>query len=629
MSEEKIAPTSMETFEDVTSIFRDATKLLNDDHPMIFSPQFSLFDSMSAVEIMDPKMDPCYGIHGQKFDDMVTKNIPSSITPETILQLFRELLIREVAFLDGASLLESLNQCYYLWPQSWKTLQDHQDVSSKILLSYVKSLLISLNSVHQSVLTADIFEDEDYQPSSVLSAVFDEDSILEIKNTLLSILQDDAGVYRLGVNDEILLLLRFRSQYLNLTTAIQTLIRECIILSKKPSPENDMSAVPLALSQIKQQSDDLLELLSELQTLASNTELVTDTQLIENSFTMDILKINQNTPARFFPFLSYPQAIGFIEAMVRQISVLCQDLDKILVLSNQDLDHDYLLSYFTHISSLATKFSSGPGTCEPAKGSTCVLPRSFLWGVTHSIRPLMSQILFNSMRSRGIPTYLTKLELCGQWRDIVANLVWDTLRLFCGHRYRLNCRLEQLFERYGSMVADGFMLDRAAENDPSLLSILSTNPSKEQKVEWFIAWAIHLTTGVMDIYMELLMEMELLSYSELDCFHWYWDYLISTRAWSVRTMREMKDTEDYSQFRRNQEEAEELIDRYEFQQKQVKKTKAGKKGKQNAGSAAAAAPGGDLISKEAMKEAKKVLQQRFESLTSPHFLLCPSLLSIS
>jgi hypothetical protein len=592
MSDEKIA---METFEDVTSLFRDATKQLNDDHPMIFSPEFSLYDSMSAVEIMDPKMDPCFGIHGQKFDDMITQNIPNSFTSDNLLQLFRELLIREVAYLDGASLLESLNQCFYIWPQSWKTLQDRQDIPSKILLSYVKSLLISLNSVHQSVLNSDIFEDEDYQASSLLSAVFDDDSIQEIKTSLASILQDDTDVYRQGVNDEILLLLQFRSRYLELTMAIQTLIRTCILQSKKASPEEEMSAVPLVLSQIKQQSNDLLRLLSELQTLSSNTELVVDTQLIENSFTLDILKINQNTPARYFPFLSYPQAIGFFEAMIRQITVLCQDLDKILVLASQDLDHDYLLTYFTNISSLATKFPSGPGTCEPAKGSTSILPRSFLWGVTHTIRHLFPRFLLNSMHSRGIPKYLTQSELCGQWREIVANIVWDTLKVFCMHRYRVTSRLEQLFERYGSMVADGFMLDRYAEKDTTVSSKLI----QEQKIEWFIAWAIHLTSGVMDLYMELLMEMDLLSYSELACFHWYWDYLISTRAWSVKTMREMKEMESH----RNLNEAQELIKKYDSQQQQLKKQKSNKKGKQNTSS-------GELISKDEMKAAKKVLQQR-------------------
>lgn len=604
---------ALETFEDITTLLREASQQLNNDHPMIYSSQFSLYDSMSAVEIMDPKMDPCYGIHGQKFDDLVTQKIPNTLTTENILQLFRELLIREVAYLDGASLLESLNQCCYLWPQSWEILQNHQEISSQVLLSYLKSLLISLNSVHQSVLTADIFEDEDYQASSLLSAVFDDDSILEIKTTLLSILQDDTGVYRQGVNDEILLLLQFRSQYLDLTMEIQTLIRECVLLSKKTSSENDTSAVTIALSRIKQQSKDLLALLEDLQTLCSNTELVIDTQLIENSFTIDILKINQNTPARCFPYLSYPRAVGFIQAMICQINVLCQDLEKILVLASQDLDHDYLLAYFTNISSLATKFASGPGTCEPAKGSTSIFPRSFLWGVTHSIRPLMSKFLFNSMYSRGIPKYLTQLELCGQWRDIVANIVWDTLKVFCVHRYRVTSRLEQLFERYGSMVADGFMLDRAAENDPSLNSNLMVSPTKEPKVEWFIAWAIHLASGVMDLYMELLVEMDLLSYSELACFHWYWDYLISTRAWSVRTMREMKDTEELNEFRRKQQEAEELIDTFDFQQQQLKKAKSNKKGKQTSSFL------GELISKEATKEAKKILQQRFATEFTTHF----------
>jgi hypothetical protein len=606
-------------FEDITELLREAAKQLNDSSPMAASEEFSLYDSMSAVEIMDPKMDPCCGVIGQKFDDFIAKRLApvGSLTPSSILQLFQELFVREIAYLDGASLLESVNQCIYIWPQAWKLLTDESnetDLYSKILMAYMKVVVASIDSVHQTVLTADIFEDEDYQASSTLSAIFDEASQQELILSISSLLPDissgsDDSESDSRPSDEIKLLFRYRLQYLSVMTKIQRVVRECIRNSKKGSLTSDeRNTLTVSLEEIKSEAADLLVLLNDLQQITVPQDpsilspLAAPSSFIEQSFSIEILKIHQNTPARSFPYLSYPDALGYVHAMVTQFIVLASDLQNILLLSSQDLDQDYLLSYFQHISSLSARFPSGPGTCHSGKGMTSVVTRSFLWGVTHSIRPIMPLLVLNSMTARGIPRHLTQLELCGQWREIIGNILWDTFRNLCVHRYRLTSRLELLFERYGSMVADGFMLDRAAESSSSLLSSSAASAApKEEKVEWFIAWAIHLTSGIMDRYMELLVEMDLLSFSELSCFHWYWDYLISTRAWAVRTMREMKDTEQLLQYRRDQKEAEELIDRYELQQQKSKT----KKGKQAPPPASAGS-----IDKAAIKEAKKVLQQR-------------------
>lgn len=583
---------TVQVYEDITELLRTASQQLNDAMPIINSAEFSLMESMSAVEIMDPKMDPCYGIKGQKFDDLIASRMENSLSYQDILIIFRELFIREVAYLDGASLLESVNQCIYIWPQSWKLLEEQDGIPSKVLLNYSKSVIATITLIHQSVLTADIFEDEDYQASSILSAIFDGDSFIQINTFLLSVLNDQSGMYS-GIGDEILTLLRVRLHYLELMKLIQTMICDCIVSSKNSySKPYDTDDVKLNLVRVKMQSTNLIRVLEQLQNEANNNILqsTNNSSLLEKTFTSDILKINQNSPARNFPYLSYSDAIGFVISLFSQIISLTQDLEKILILSSNDLDSDYLMTYFFHISSLSSRFPSGPGTFGPAKGSTSVLPRSFLWGMSHSFRPNISQFVLNSMVSRGIPKHLTDLDLARQWRDIIGNILWDTFRNLCVHRYRLTNRLEQLFERYGSMVSDGFLLDRTAES-----TLTSSNNATEEKIEWFVTWAIYLTSGVMDYYMELLIEMNLLSYTELPCFYWYWDYLISTKAWAVRTMREMRDSIAVQEYTH----AQEIVTKYELQQKQQKK-----KGKQGA---TIQEP---LIDKESMKQAKKILQRR-------------------
>lgn len=83
-------------FDDITLLFRETSNKLNDSNPMISSKEFSLYESMSAIEIMDPKMDPCYNVKGRRFKDIIQLNISLNYNINDILILLKELFIREI-----------------------------------------------------------------------------------------------------------------------------------------------------------------------------------------------------------------------------------------------------------------------------------------------------------------------------------------------------------------------------------------------------------------------------------------------------------------------------------------------------------------------------------------------------
>lgn len=103
-------------FTDVFALLKSAAKeCLDNDKPMLACDDFSLYESMSAAVIMDEKMDPCTGISCSTFENFIATNyekcgVSDNVTASLLLQ---ELFIREAAFLDGASLLESLHQGEY------------------------------------------------------------------------------------------------------------------------------------------------------------------------------------------------------------------------------------------------------------------------------------------------------------------------------------------------------------------------------------------------------------------------------------------------------------------------------------------------------------------------------------
>ena len=75
---------------------------------------------------MDPIMDQCCGVTGSmKLEDLLNVPYPEEgINVTTAIRLFQGLMIYEAAFLDGASIMESINQCIFSWEGSWSTLRD-------------------------------------------------------------------------------------------------------------------------------------------------------------------------------------------------------------------------------------------------------------------------------------------------------------------------------------------------------------------------------------------------------------------------------------------------------------------------------------------------------------------------
>lgn len=112
-------------------------------------------------------MDQCFGVKGSmKTEDLLRVEYPSAgVTPTVAVKLFQSLFVYEAAFQDGASLMESLNQCVFAWEGSWAVLGNRNTegisgVCERAILAYCKSLVYSTGCQFKTVLAADIFEGE-------------------------------------------------------------------------------------------------------------------------------------------------------------------------------------------------------------------------------------------------------------------------------------------------------------------------------------------------------------------------------------------------------------------------------------------------------------------------------------
>jgi hypothetical protein len=111
---------------------------------------------------MDPIMDQCYGLTGSmKLEDLLAVHYPSTgLTATIVVKLCQSLMMYEAAFLDGASIMESINQCIFSWAGSWTELQElaTDSLLHRAILAFSKSLIYSVGCHFKSVLAADIYE---------------------------------------------------------------------------------------------------------------------------------------------------------------------------------------------------------------------------------------------------------------------------------------------------------------------------------------------------------------------------------------------------------------------------------------------------------------------------------------
>ena len=125
---------------------------------------------------MDPKMDQCYGLQKESNKNRIpspkeileTASFPENTRPAVYISLLLDLLSRECAFLDGASLSESLMECIYIWPKSWITLREqlskncnttvsHNYFEQAVLL-FCKSIVFTLQHIFTGMLASDIYQ---------------------------------------------------------------------------------------------------------------------------------------------------------------------------------------------------------------------------------------------------------------------------------------------------------------------------------------------------------------------------------------------------------------------------------------------------------------------------------------
>lgn len=182
---------------DQTEHFKSLCSALDDNQPMLSTPNFKLADTIHAVELGDPKMDQLYGLGYIDPHTIMNPSFPDlhhwSLT--SIITILKSLIIYEAQFLDGMAALDCTHKCIYLWGDSWPTLhtyieQHPNHIYAQILYTYCRHLHQSLHAYQSGIVDCDIFEEDDLIPTIQIANLWTEDlDGNEIDTELISLMK--------------------------------------------------------------------------------------------------------------------------------------------------------------------------------------------------------------------------------------------------------------------------------------------------------------------------------------------------------------------------------------------------------------------------------------------------------
>jgi hypothetical protein len=128
---------------------------------LVHLQSFTLFDAMSAIEIMDPRMDT-----GMLVEESTEKfDILKRLEPEKVLGIMDRLVTREMAWISGHSLSQTVYTCIYFhhteqlnslpMPTLTSTMDD---VLFGVLKSYILATVKTCHYIWTEMAKGNVFE---------------------------------------------------------------------------------------------------------------------------------------------------------------------------------------------------------------------------------------------------------------------------------------------------------------------------------------------------------------------------------------------------------------------------------------------------------------------------------------
>uniref|UniRef100_A0A8C9SWA3 N-alpha-acetyltransferase 35, NatC auxiliary subunit n=1 Tax=Scleropages formosus TaxID=113540 RepID=A0A8C9SWA3_SCLFO len=513
---------------DVTQEFKEACKG-TDSFLMARFDCFGLFEAMSAIEMMDPKMDA--GMIGNQVNRKVL-NFEQAVKDGAIR--VRDLSLPEligiidtcfcclITWLEGHSLAQTVFTCLYV--------HNPDLIQDSAMKAFALGILKVCDIAREKVNKAAVFEEvcsleidilqEDFQAMTYGFKMANNVTDLRVTGMLKDV-EDDLQ-RRVHVNRSLshVWFLSQHQQCLALFSRIKftrLLLTGLIAFTKK-----EISSVSEA-QKLMSQAADLLPAIHS--TLHHGIQSQNDTTKGDHPIMMGFEPlVNQRllppTFPRYAKIIKREEMVNYFSKLIDRIKTVCE------VINTTNLHG--ILDFF----------------CEFSEQSPCVLSRSLLQTTflidnrkvfgTH----LMQDMIKDALRSFVSPPVLS-IKCClynnHQAKDYIDSFVTHCSRPFCsliqihGHnRARQRDKLGHILEEFATLQ------DEAEKVDAALHSLLMKLEPQRQHLACLGTWILYHNLRIMIQYLLSGFELELYSMHEYYYIYWYLSEFLY--AWLMSTL---------------------------------------------------------------------------------------------
>mmetsp|Transcript_42731 Transcript_42731/g.91676 ORF Transcript_42731/g.91676 Transcript_42731/m.91676 type:complete len:726 (-) Transcript_42731:238-2415(-) len=455
---------------------------------MMSSSRFHLFDAMSAIEIMDPKMDT-----GYKGDEDMTLEraekegiIKKSLPERELLAIWDRLLMYYMLWMEGHTIVQTIWCCLYL-----HNLEEYvKPIPS--LAAFTDVFLLACRFANKSVFAANIFDDEDYMPM-----LFDIDLQQCVTNST-------AEEVTAAVREEQQKLSQSNSIIANsLVKRLDFILEYALAITELGStkPNGEKRNVAQALESIERCSEAL-----------SSWEKEALPEAPENAFACFDHSISRKLlvpgpPRTVKPVEDTKAVLGMWKTHLEDLKLACS------------------------VSKLSL-----PALVDGVFSDTRRDPNILARSIAHSLSMesgFLGRLIMTTLEDFMLPP--DAKQHCEEVKDLVTTggaMVAHLLRLSHASRARKFRRLAHVFTDLNTLQHQSWQLDE------QLRGIFASN-MKYPRPTWL--WIMELSLGCMVSKLMLGFELELYDIGEYHMIYWYTDYLCGLRNYNLNELYVAKE----------------------------------------------------------------------------------------
>ncbi|KAL7687203.1 putative alpha-acetyltransferase 35, NatC auxiliary subunit [Plasmopara halstedii] len=548
-------------WKDVTQLMSAAAKEFKVGQ-LIHEGDFNLFESMSALELMDPKMDSGMSVNGIPPQSISARLASGSVqlnfsSARDVLATLDRLFCCEAGWLNGLPLAQSLLTSIYMHREPLNALCTQlvtssnslmlMDVDVRLLLkerlrnTAKDSLLLVMvavtlatlktaNLVREATLRADIYEEEDFSPGKGFDAGILTSITVEAVDTLLQVTQERMETILLQHKASSAKKMTRKKQGKRKSTTAAGMSEDTNVLGYEMLHSNVRINAMLCEAFIRrlQLQRKLLNTYAEI----GLAEGPLDLQKARNGFhcAYELVQGLLTERLELDPECFNGKAIGFDPSISR------------LLLSGSPPRDIQVPSFEKSLSKMKKIMEEMQIGCSPpewrcmedlrifliefSRRQPTLVARSYVLLFLYADGKMYAKYNFMdwlsaSMVINGVPSVLLSTQEGILYTSRCIETVYESLKVYLHNRSRQRPRIESLLDEWSILQAEATAVDERFTTEMNIPH--ATYP------RYFTAWSLEESVQLMLHYVVLGLELELYAPPELGMVYWYLDYLQGSR----------------------------------------------------------------------------------------------------